>query len=488
MQNIEKAINTLAENILKVSKDTSSSSNFDVTLLGKVKQKLGNNQYIITLKNEDFTIKSVCAYEFSVGDIVLVLQINNDPKNKVIIGTYSSVNPSISQSYLPLSGGTLTGTSGIENRNPMFQWRLPDGKIYYISAGGTGNTDYFDLGLTLGDNNATVSSMIKFNKDGAIDYVKDPASARAALGVTSELSKKQTVYTSLEQIGLTIDTASSYAVVHNAMPENSMLVISWTGNAANRDDFGAFGQLMPDDYGTCIIRKNMVSQWKFYKYNTGVEYTGIFTTVNSEGWKGWNERASFKYGSFSQNVDITNSDAYLFLRPNGVNPPYFGLHVYGSNGTNCTFGIAGRQTGGATTNYVTCTTTTKQFVFAVAISNGSDRKLKTDIQPVEQPKKFIMDLQPVQFALKDDSRKATNYGFIAQDVKSTLDSIGCTNNNIVTEVDNDGENMLALSYTQIIAPLVATVQEQEQRITDLEKDVAELKVQLQNISLKLEEK
>ena len=191
MQNIEKAINTLAENILKVSKDTSSSSNFDVTLLGKVKQKLGNNQYIITLKNEDFTIKSVCAYEFSVGDLVLVLQINNDPKNKVIIGTYSSINPSISQSCLPLSGGTLTGTSGIENRNPIFQWRLPDGKIYYISAGGTGNTDYFDLGLTLGDNNATVSSMIKFNKDGAIDYVKDPASARAALGVTSELSKKQ---------------------------------------------------------------------------------------------------------------------------------------------------------------------------------------------------------------------------------------------------------------------------------------------------------
>lgn len=103
-------------------------------------------------------------------------------------------------------------------------------------------------------------------------------------GVTAAQLNAQTAYTSLEQIGLTIDTASSYAAVHNAMPENSTLTISWTGATSG---YGAFGQLMPADYGTCVIGKSQVSSWTFYKYDTGIVYSGTYTAINDVGWTGW---------------------------------------------------------------------------------------------------------------------------------------------------------------------------------------------------------
>ena len=105
-------------------------------------------------------------------------------------------------------------------------------------------------------------------------------------GVTAAQTGAQTAYTSLEQIGLTVDTASSYAAVHNAMPENSTLTISWTGTETT-GNFGAFGQLMPANYGTCVIRKNQVSSWTFYKYDTGIIYSGTYTAINNAGWTGW---------------------------------------------------------------------------------------------------------------------------------------------------------------------------------------------------------
>ena len=103
-------------------------------------------------------------------------------------------------------------------------------------------------------------------------------------GVTAAQLNAQIAYTSLGQIGLTIDTANSYAAVHNAMPENSTLTISWTGATSG---YGAFGQLMPADYGTCVIRKNQVSSWTFYKYDTGIVYSGTYTAINNAGWTEW---------------------------------------------------------------------------------------------------------------------------------------------------------------------------------------------------------
>lgn len=119
--------------------------------------------------------------------------------------------------------------------------------------------------------------------------------------VTAAQLNAQVAYTSLADIGLTTTTANSYQVVHNAMPENSTLTIAWTGTSSQQL-FGAFGALMPADFGTCVIRKSTVSTWKFWRYNTGVEYTGTYSSINSVGWKGWNSAPTMAIPSFVTNI------------------------------------------------------------------------------------------------------------------------------------------------------------------------------------------
>ena len=128
--------------------------------------------------------------------------------------------------------------------------------------------------------------LIAYQRLSSAEFIDHENNHSNPHGVTAAQTGAQTAYTSLEQIGLTVDTASSYAAVHNAMPANSTLTISWTGTATT-GNFGAFGQLMPADYGTCVIRKNQVSSWTFYKYDTGIVYSGTYTAINNVGWTGW---------------------------------------------------------------------------------------------------------------------------------------------------------------------------------------------------------
>ena len=215
------------------------------------------------------------------------------------------------------------------------------------------------------------------------------------------LKTKQNAYISLEQIGLTQDTASTYKIVHDALGVGDKLVISWTGTSTT-NKFGNFGKLMPAPWGTCVVEGGDVSSWKFYPYGSSNVYNGSFTNINDNGWYGW----------------ILNA---------------------GSN------------------NYL-----------------PSDEKIKKNIETLKNSKDFIMNLNPIKFVLKDDSEEKINFGFTAQNVQKNLKNLGYINTNIVSEVDRDGETILALSYTQLIAPLIKVVQEQEEKIKELEEKIGGL--------------
>ena len=107
-------------------------------------------------------------------------------------------------------------------------------------------------------------------------------------------------------------------------------------------------------------------------------------------------------------------------------------------------------------------------------TNGSDKKLKEDIDynTSEIFYNLIYNLKPVSYKYISDLSKKLRFGFIAQDVKETIDNIGYQNSGaLVTAAKlnpNDIEYTLTLSYTDIIAPLVSVVQ-------GLCKDIKELK-------------
>ena len=88
------------------------------------------------------------------------------------------------------------------------------------------------------------------------------------------------------------------------------------------------------------------------------------------------------------------------------------------------------------------------------VRTSSDIRLKEDIIKVNP--ETARHLLPVRFRFKDDDK--IHYGFIAQDVQKIIPDA-------VTE---DKNGYLSLNYQELIAPLYALVQEQEDRIERLE--------------------
>jgi hypothetical protein len=96
----------------------------------------------------------------------------------------------------------------------------------------------------------------------------------------------------------------------------------------------------------------------------------------------------------------------------------------------------------------------------------SDKNLKTDIQPLDNNfgLSMLMQLNPVRYHFLDGNRQKFDYGFISQEVEKV-------NPDFVT--NKDGVKMLG--YTEFIPVTVKAVQEQQQQIEELRKEVETLK-------------
>lgn len=110
--------------------------------------------------------------------------------------------------------------------------------------------------------------------------------------------------------------------------------------------------------------------------------------------------------------------------------------------------------------------------------SGSDRRIKQEIKEIdaEESKRIIMGLKPVSFRfVKSDLRfddRQSHHGFIAQDVKEV---IGNSDWAVWDIVDNEPvEDLQTVRKDELIADLVKVVQDQEERIGDLEARLAKI--------------
>lgn len=111
---------------------------------------------------------------------------------------------------------------------------------------------------------------------------------------------------------------------------------------------------------------------------------------------------------------------------------------------------------------------------------NSDYRLKHDVGPIDRGIDFILNLDPVQFKFNDGESGRVHYGFIAQDVKKAASAAGIDDCAVYVDPEvkpdwdttdealNGQEHYWALRYTEIIAPLVQTVQHLNRRINELE--------------------
>ncbi|MFZ9133328.1 MAG: tail fiber domain-containing protein [Gemmobacter sp.] len=101
--------------------------------------------------------------------------------------------------------------------------------------------------------------------------------------------------------------------------------------------------------------------------------------------------------------------------------------------------------------------------FASVYFHTSDRRLKTEIVPLEGLG-VVARLIPVSYRMKADGRPAM--GFVAQDVAAEFPDLVAT---------DPMTGIMSVEYDQIVAPLVAAVQERAARGLTLAAELARLR-------------
>jgi hypothetical protein len=102
----------------------------------------------------------------------------------------------------------------------------------------------------------------------------------------------------------------------------------------------------------------------------------------------------------------------------------------------------------------------------------SDARAKRDIRDLSVGLDFVLGLRPVEYRLKIGNGR-TDMGFLAQDIEAALGD----GYNVVT-VGGDPDRTLSLRYTDLIAPLVKAIQEQQTRLDARDARVADLEKRL----------
>lgn len=117
----------------------------------------------------------------------------------------------------------------------------------------------------------------------------------------------------------------------------------------------------------------------------------------------------------------------------------------------------------------------------------SDKNEKKSIKSLgNSAKDFIMELNPVSYKFKNGNSGRIHYGLVAQEVEDAMNKLGltamdfagfCKDKKTITETqttDEKDEYIYGLRYNEFIAPLIKTVQFQEERIDRLEKQLQTL--------------
>ena len=219
--------------------------------------------------------------------------------------------------------------------------------------------------------------------------------------------------------------------------------------------------------------------------NSGVGWAGANTAVGAAALLNNNSTNSF---NATENTAVgvaallanttgfqnTALGSYAGYR-SGFGTGYAGSISYVANTTGNYNTFVGRGTGATADNIFNCTAVGidaycdgnnqvrlgNPYVGSIGGKVGwsalSDARAKRDIRDIDLGLDFVLSLRPVEYRMKLGNGR-TDMGFLAQDVEALLGA----DYNVVT-VGGDSQRTLSLRYTDLIAPVVKAIQEQEAR-------------------------
>ena len=110
----------------------------------------------------------------------------------------------------------------------------------------------------------------------------------------------------------------------------------------------------------------------------------------------------------------------------------------------------------------------------------SDARMKKNIQPVQYGLQDIMKLKPVSYEWRKEDGSGAHLGFLAQEIYDVLPEVV-----VIPKEDNSAEAMkpdaiksearMGMKYAEIIPVLVKAIQDQQQIIEDMQKEIDTLK-------------
>jgi hypothetical protein len=113
-------------------------------------------------------------------------------------------------------------------------------------------------------------------------------------------------------------------------------------------------------------------------------------------------------------------------------------------------------------------------VLATSYMTSSDRNLKTNIIPLPSALEKILSIRGYSFDWKADGR--ADVGIIAQEVEAVYPEIVHTNPATGTK---------SVEYSNLIAPMIEAMREQQEMIDSQQREIDELKATLKEIQSSL---
>lgn len=115
--------------------------------------------------------------------------------------------------------------------------------------------------------------------------------------------------------------------------------------------------------------------------------------------------------------------------------------------------------------------------FSTAATIVSDRRMKEQISDLDLGLEFIRRLRAVSYRLKAGDDHKVHYGLIAQEAEETLNDLRVNSEDLAFVMHDSKTDHYGLRYTELIAPLIRSVQELYQQFTGLDKKMARLEEQ-----------
>lgn len=246
----------------------------------------------------------------------------------------------------------------------------------------------------------------------------------------------------------------------------------------------------------------MQSAETYYNSNSCIYMDLYNDTANVTGWTKFRieatepltyETSNYTLGQSQIHVKSFSHGVWLGIDTNGTDHGIYSKDastwiIYSNGSNNFTgddFGPSTTSTSTSTGFYLGWTQHRWRQLYAYSAENVvSDRKHKDVIGNIDFAKDLIMGLKPVEFQWKDSDHKRSHMGLIAQDSAEVAKELGkdlsfyeaqyIDGSDYHGEETDDANLNWGMMYTELIAPLIKVVQEQQHEIDELKERIEAL--------------